>query len=151
MTERVSRVLYRSCGCYHLSCLYVTVKLCATNEILSGKHRLRAFVGVASNRVYMALCVTVESVSSYLAFPSLPDMQAVYFCCTFPEVTLGGRYPLSLPYEARTFLTVIPFGNIPRDCPIQSKFIITKYKIFVKAREKVYKRIRKRTDFSSVL
>ena len=95
LTEHVSRVLYRKRGSYHLSCLYVTVKFCATNEILSGKHRLRAFVGVASNRVYMALCVTTESVSSYLAFPSLPDKQAVYFCCTFPEVTLGGRYPLS--------------------------------------------------------
>ena len=30
---------------------------------------------------------------------------AVYLCCTCPEVTLGGRYPLSLPYGARTFLT----------------------------------------------
>ena len=31
-------------------------------------------------------------------------MPAVYFCCTFPEVASGGRYPLSLPYGARTFL-----------------------------------------------
>ena len=30
---------------------------------------------------------------------------AVYLCCTCPGVTPGGRYPLSLPYEARTFLT----------------------------------------------
>jgi len=30
---------------------------------------------------------------------------AVYFCCTFPEVAFGGRYPLSLPCGARTFLT----------------------------------------------
>ena len=30
---------------------------------------------------------------------------AVYFCCTCPEVAFGGRYPLSLPYGARTFLT----------------------------------------------
>jgi len=29
---------------------------------------------------------------------------AVYLCCTFPEVTFGGRYPLSLPCGARTFL-----------------------------------------------
>ncbi len=36
-------------------------------------------------------------VSSYLAFPPLPDTLAVYFCCTFPKVTLGGRYPLSCP------------------------------------------------------
>ena len=30
---------------------------------------------------------------------------AVYFCCTCPRVTPGGRYPLSLPCGARTFLT----------------------------------------------
>ena len=30
---------------------------------------------------------------------------AVYLCCTFPEVAFGGRYPLSLPCGARTFLT----------------------------------------------
>ena len=48
-------------------------------------------VGVAANRVYMAGNVTIPSVSSYLAFPSLPENQAVYFCCTFPKVTLGGR------------------------------------------------------------
>jgi len=29
---------------------------------------------------------------------------AVYLCCTCPEVAFGGRYPLSLPYGARTFL-----------------------------------------------
>ena len=29
---------------------------------------------------------------------------AEYLCCTCPEVTLGGRYPLSLPCGARTFL-----------------------------------------------
>ena len=40
---------------------------------------------------------------------------AVYFCCTVPEVTLGGRYPLSLSYEARTFLTVRPFDVVRRD------------------------------------
>ena len=29
---------------------------------------------------------------------------AVYLCCTCPRVTPGGRYPLSLPCGARTFL-----------------------------------------------
>ena len=41
----------------------------------------------------------------------------------------GGRprrtLSVILPYEARTFLTVIPFGTIPRDCPAQSSNIIT--------------------------
>ena len=48
-------------------------------------------VDVAADRVYMARDVTIPSVSSYLAFPSLPHKAAVYFCCTFPKVTLGGR------------------------------------------------------------
>ena len=43
-------------------------------------------------------------VSSYLAFPSLPLVRdarhaAVYFCCTFPGVASGGRYPLSCPVK----------------------------------------------------
>ena len=33
------------------------------------------------------------------------DDEAVSLCCTFPEVAFGGRYPLSLPCGARTFLT----------------------------------------------
>ena len=54
-------------------------------------------------------------VSSYLAFPSLPCEHGGLFLLHFP-----GGYPrlmLSaiLPYEARTFLTVIPFGDIQRD------------------------------------
>ena len=40
--------------------------------------------------------------------------KAVSLCCTCPEVTLGGRYPLSLPCGARTFLTRVPLGTRPR-------------------------------------
>ncbi len=57
----------------------------------------------------------MRRVSSYLAFPPLPcESRAVYLCCTFPEVAFGGRYPLSLPYGARTFLTAIPFEAAAR-------------------------------------
>jgi len=59
----------------------------------------RSAYGVASNRVYICTQLPVVPVSSYLAFPSLPQNAAVYFCCTFPEVTLGGRYPLSCPVK----------------------------------------------------
>ncbi len=41
---------------------------------------------------------------------------AVSLCCTFPEVAFGGRYPLSLPCGARTFLTV-GLSAVPRGCP----------------------------------
>ena len=53
--------------------------------------------GVASDRVYICRQLPALPVSSYLAFPSLPRDAAVYFCCTFPGVTPGGRYPLSRP------------------------------------------------------
>ena len=41
--------------------------------------------------------------------------EAVYLCCTFPEVAFGGRYPLSLPCGARTFL-IADLSVLPRDC-----------------------------------
>ncbi len=45
---------------------------------------------------------------------------AVYLCCTFPKVAFGGRYPLSLPYGARTFLTN-SLSACLRDCPAYSQ------------------------------
>ena len=54
--------------------------------------------GVASDRVYICTQLPAMPVSFYLAFPSVPHFREVgYFCCTFPEVSLGGRYPLSCP------------------------------------------------------
>ena len=41
--------------------------------------------------------------------------KAVYLCCTFPQIALGGRYPLSLPCGARTFL-IDGLSACPRDC-----------------------------------
>ena len=40
--------------------------------------------------------------------------RAVSLCCTFPEVAFGGRYPLSLPCGARTFL-MTGLSARPRD------------------------------------
>ena len=100
MTERVSRVLSRTI-------IYLRLALpqalpakagCRRAHKLSLRPGRPSARGVASDRVYMAPAVTCGSVSSYLAFPSLPYVvTAVYFCCTFPEVTFGGRYPLSCP------------------------------------------------------
>lgn len=39
---------------------------------------------------------------------------AVSLCCTCPGVTPGGRYPLSLPCGARTFLIYPPLGEYPQ-------------------------------------
>ena len=53
---------------------------------------LMLYCGVAPDRVYRVKQLPVRPVSSYLAFPPLPvRIQAVYLCCTFPEVALGGR------------------------------------------------------------
>jgi len=45
---------------------------------------------------------------------------AVSLCCTCPEVTLGGRYPLSLPCGARTFL-IRSLSACVRGCPAWSR------------------------------
>lgn len=81
-------------------------------------------VGVAADRVYRPPMLPWDVVSSYLAFPPLPRRNgAVYLCCTIPEVTLGGRYPLSLPCAARTFL--IPEGTRP-SAPVTVSIITQK-------------------------
>ena len=50
---------------------------------------------------------------------------AVYLCCTFPEVAFGGRYPLSLPCGARTFL-MNRLSPCSRDCLAYSQVYFTK-------------------------
>ena len=80
----------------HLSRTCVTarlkppVRMCRANGLTCG---------VAPDRVCSCSPLPEEPVSSYLAFPSLPLKAAVYFCCTFPGVASGGRYPLSCPVE----------------------------------------------------
>jgi len=62
-------------------------------------------------------------VSFYLAFPSVPHFREVgYFCCTFPEVSLGGRYPLSCPsmpgLSSRQYLSATWRAAAPPACII---------------------------------
>ncbi len=77
--------------------------------------------GVASDRVYSDGHFHAVGRALISAFPSLPCPEkyrnkAVYLCCTFPEVAFGGRYPLSLPCEARTFL-MHSLSACARGCP----------------------------------
>ena len=59
--------------------------------------------------------LTHPPVGSYPTFsPLLPLQGAVLFCCTFPEVAFGGRYPLSLFVGARTFLRLPHCCGYPR-------------------------------------
>ena len=104
--------------CNHLSRTYVTV--CLQLPLRRDGWRCLAaclLCGIAPNRVYTANFVTKAPVSSYLAFSSLQAKPAVIFCCTVPEVTLGGRYPLFLPIGARTFLKR-SLSAFSRDCSV---------------------------------
>ena len=51
---------------------------------------------------------------------------AVSLCCTCPGVTPGGRYPLSLPCGARTFLIWVLSVPI-RGCPPRSRIYCTSW------------------------
>ena len=59
----------------HLSTLTVTGKLKRYLRLYSGGQPIRIQPNLASDGVYMARGVTVPSVSSYLAFPPLPQMR----------------------------------------------------------------------------
>ena len=61
--------------------------------------------GVAPDRVYITKLSPAGACALTARFhPCSRSARAVSFCCTCPRVTPGGRYPLSLPYGARTFL-----------------------------------------------
>ena len=51
------------------------------------------------------LHATSELLPHFSTLTGRQGLPAVYLCCTCPRVTPGGRYPLSLPCGARTFLT----------------------------------------------
>ena len=76
---------------------------------------LRSPEGVASDRVYRKPALPQVSVSSYLAFPPLPPEGGGISLLHFPWGRPRRTLSVILPCEARTFLTVIPFGAIPRD------------------------------------
>ena len=90
-----------------------------SSHLGSSRAGLCSHTGVAPDRVYSdgrfhtpsgELLPRLSTLTS-----SAQSRQAVYLCCTFPEVAFGGRYPLSLPCGARTFLTT-GLSAWPRDC-----------------------------------
>ena len=96
-------------------------------QLLTGSSRLLEAVGstcmllhgVAPDRVYI-----VKPMSPWAGWaltpPFHPYLAAVYLCCTCPGVTPGGRYPLSLPCGARTFL-IWGLSAPIRGCPTWSR------------------------------
>ena len=143
LTERVSRVLYASRRSNHLSSLRVTAQFkpygSATMKKRTGRPPKNGFQGVASDRVYSGPALPWARVSSYLAFPSLPSEDGGLFLLHFPGGHPRRTLSVILPCDARTFLTVIPFGAIPRDCPIQSKVLYPKPRLL--SRKNLEKRL----------
>ena len=78
--------------------------------------------GVAPDRVYsggLSPAAGRALTSPFHPYRAGGAVTAVYLCCTCPEVAFGGRYPLSLPYGARTFL-VSGLSACFRGCPAYS-------------------------------
>ena len=126
MSKTVSRVLY-------LTVIYLggllpdrsshllengRAGLTAAGRSMRPPRDLRSLHGVAPDRVYSIGLFPADGCA--LTAPFHPYWNggaepAVYLCCTFPEVAFGGRYPLSLPCGARTFL-MTGLSPPPRDC-----------------------------------
>ena len=60
--------------------------------------------GLAPNGVCRAFFVAKKAVRSYRTLSPLPNKWRYTFCCTFPKVSLAGRYPAFFSRGARTFL-----------------------------------------------
>ena len=131
-----------------LTAIYLVPQLLTESSRLPGTvgQTMRSSTALLRDRVYI-----VEPMLPWAGWaltpPFHPYPTAVYLCCTCPEVTLGGRYPLSLPYEARTFLTCclwacsrgcptwLPTYCNPgiKDCQMSCKFLIKRiYYIYMK-------------------
>ena len=99
----ISRVLYSFQSSCHLSVMYVAIHLKATSAVLPGRHcrtciqhlRIRCCIGQGLH-LHTVACHAGELLPRLSTCATI-KITAVYFCCTFPEVTLGGRYPLPCP------------------------------------------------------
>ena len=75
-------------------------------------------------RIEFTASDTLEPMGELLPrLSTLTSEEAVYLCCTFPEVAFGGRYPLSLPCGARTFL-MNRLSPCPRNCLAYSQSLL---------------------------
>ena len=108
-SEPVSRVLFSTA-------IYLGAPLPVRSSHLPGETGPVTFPSTVLLRIEFTSPDTSEPAGELL--PHLSTLtwqsQAVSLCCTCPEVAFGGRYPLSLPYGARTFLMKAPFGEFTR-------------------------------------
>ena len=96
-------------------------------QLLTGSSRLPGTVGstICSSTALLRIEFTAPQCSHGASallphFFTMTGKPATSLCCTCPEVTLGRRYLLSLPYGARTFLTWM-LSHSSRGCPTWSR------------------------------
>ena len=97
-------------------------------QLLAGSSRLLEAVGstccfstaLLRDRVYSVKPMLPWAEQAMNLLFHLSCNAVVSLCCTCPEIALGGRYPLSLPYGARTFL-IRGLSACVRGCPTWSR------------------------------
>ena len=104
-----------------LTAIYLALRLLVRSSRLHGTvgQTLCSSTALLRDRVYIVKPVLLQA-GWALTPPFHPCLAAVYLCCTCPKVTLGGRYPLSLPCGARTFL-IRGLSACVRGCPTWSR------------------------------
>ena len=113
MSESISRVL-------SLTVIYLGAPLPTCSSHLPGTAGPASCPSAVLLRIEFTSPNCLQPARALLPHVStLTSCEAVSLCCTCPRVTPGGRYPLSLPYGARTFLTH-SFSACARDCPTRS-------------------------------
>ena len=96
----------------HLSRLIVTNKLERPTYRRMRATSLMPYLGLAPGGVYTAQLVTQLTVSSYLAFSSLPSKLGGYFLLHCPQDHSHQALPSTLLYGAPTFLTQLTLPAI---------------------------------------
>ena len=98
-----------------LTAIYLAPQLLTGSSRLlgTGGRPIRSSTALLRDRVYIVKPM-LPWAGWALTPPFHPYLSAVYLCCTCPEVTLGGRYPLSLALWSPDFPHPQPFGIRPR-------------------------------------
>ena len=132
MTELISRVLYAK----DAAIIYLHRTLPIGSSLAALPPRCRRAVGRPKSNIKVLLRIGFTASLCYhklgwaLTSPFHPyRLRGGLFLLHFPGGHPRRTLSVILPFEARTFLTVIPFGVIPRDCPAQSFYYTRFFKI----------------------
>ena len=115
----IGRLLFYTTQVYKpgsvLTVIYLVLRLLVKSSRLLGTVGSTLCSSTALLRIEFTAPQCSHGASALLPhFFTMTGKPATSLCCTCPGVTPGGRYPLSLPFGARTFLTRIPLGIRPR-------------------------------------